>query len=400
MPTVLIIDDSRSVRSIVGDTLRELGFEITQAEDGEQGLALLSARKVDLILLDITMPVMDGPTMLKALRERGDHTPVIMLTGESKRSTIAGALRLGIEDYLLKPCKPDELKHKISRVMKLDATQSGASPVPAPVAPPPPAPAPVPVPAPVPAAGATAATAPARRRTDVLLVDDMENVHRKLREVLPDPLTLHGATDARDALARCQASVYRLVLLDLEIPEVDSLALLRQLRALQPDATFLALARRSAGDPSATVIAAGFAGHLFKPFDPEAIGALVVRMFEIHDLLEVEGDLIVVKKDDARDDRLDRHHARLRPAVEAVLADLAAACQDAVILDVRHLPLRAERTLRLIIDVDRDARRLGLGLRLVCAAELASLLRRVADTADVPVFDTVESARGSTRPVR
>jgi DNA-binding response OmpR family regulator len=115
MPIVLTVDDSNSIRSIVGKTLTGLGFDVEQAEDGEKALALLEETKVDLILLDVTMPVMDGPTMLKALRERGDKTPVIMLTSESKRSIVAGAMQQGIDDYMLKPFKPDELKAKVWR---------------------------------------------------------------------------------------------------------------------------------------------------------------------------------------------------------------------------------------------------------------------------------------------
>src|SRR5262249_39205128 len=94
MPRILTIDDSSTIRSIITKQMSELGFEVDHAEDGQQGLAKLEEVTVDLILLDVTMPVMDGPTMLAALRERGDRTPVIMLTSESKRSIVAGAIKL------------------------------------------------------------------------------------------------------------------------------------------------------------------------------------------------------------------------------------------------------------------------------------------------------------------
>ena len=75
MTRILTVDDSRAVRTIIGKTLRA-NFDILEAEDGEKGLAVLQEETVDLVLLDVTMPVMDGPEMLKRLRERGDQTPV------------------------------------------------------------------------------------------------------------------------------------------------------------------------------------------------------------------------------------------------------------------------------------------------------------------------------------
>ncbi|GEM_PF-2680848 len=88
MPSNLTVDDSSTIRSIINKTLGELGFEFEQAEDGQQGLAKLEELSVDLILLDVTMPVMDGPTMLEKLRGAGNRTPVVMLTSEAKRSII------------------------------------------------------------------------------------------------------------------------------------------------------------------------------------------------------------------------------------------------------------------------------------------------------------------------
>src|SRR6185295_117040 len=127
MPRILTIDDSSTIRSIITKQMSDLGFEVDQAEDGKQGLAKLEEIEVDLILLDVTMPVMDGPAMLSALRETGNRTPVIMLTSESKRSIVAGAVKLGIEDYILKPFKPDELRGKVMKALRLDSNGATAA---------------------------------------------------------------------------------------------------------------------------------------------------------------------------------------------------------------------------------------------------------------------------------
>ncbi len=118
MPAILTVDDSRAIRAIVAKQVKDLGFDVVEAEDGVQGLDVLGANQVDLVLLDVTMPNMDGPTMLQKLRESGNQVPVIMLTSEAKRSTVAGAMRLGISDYILKPFKPEELRAKVLSVLQ------------------------------------------------------------------------------------------------------------------------------------------------------------------------------------------------------------------------------------------------------------------------------------------
>src|SRR2546423_1007542 len=115
---VLTVDDSRAIRMIVSKVIAEMGFDIDEAEDGEQGLAKLEELDYDLIILDVTMPVLDGPGMLAKMRERGKNTPVLMLTSESKRSIVSELMKLKIEDYILKPFKNDELKAKIARILK------------------------------------------------------------------------------------------------------------------------------------------------------------------------------------------------------------------------------------------------------------------------------------------
>lgn len=120
MPAILTVDDSRAVRSIVGKQVKALGFELLEAEDGIQGLERLAQARVDLVLLDVTMPNMDGPTMLQKMRAAGDQTPVIMLTSESQRATVAAAMQAGISDYILKPFKAEELREKVLSVLECE----------------------------------------------------------------------------------------------------------------------------------------------------------------------------------------------------------------------------------------------------------------------------------------
>lgn len=247
MPKILTVDDSSTIRSIISKSLCELGFEIVHAEDGQQGLTMLAG--VDLILLDVTMPVMDGPTMLEKLRGAGNTTPVIMLTSETKRSIMTGALKLGVEDYILKPFKADELVAKVLKALKL------------------PMPRPTPVALAATAMSSATASPPAATSTDVLVIDDMEGVHKKLRSILPTTVTMKGCIDPREAVELCERGVFRAIVIDLVIPQVNSVTLMNQIRALQPHAVITALALRGANDVASEAKAQGFHDVMLKPFD-------------------------------------------------------------------------------------------------------------------------------------
>jgi len=129
MPTkILSVDDSKTIRMIVKRTFRNRQCVVYEADNGEEGLAAAGRERPDLILLDITMPVMDGVTMLSKLRENPDlkHIPVIMLTAESGRENVAYIARLGVRDYLVKPFKDDQLLEKAGRVVPLPALAPAA----------------------------------------------------------------------------------------------------------------------------------------------------------------------------------------------------------------------------------------------------------------------------------
>jgi len=122
MPTrILSVDDSRTIRLIVARAFKSYDVTIFESCNGEEGLTVAAREKPELILLDVTMPVMDGVTMLEQLK--GDpalkEIPVIMLTAESGRENIQMIARMGIRDYLTKPFREDLLVEKVGRVVAL-----------------------------------------------------------------------------------------------------------------------------------------------------------------------------------------------------------------------------------------------------------------------------------------
>ncbi len=384
MPRILTVDDSRPIRNMVMKQVAEMGFEVDEAEDGEQGLARLEEMLYDLVVLDVTMPVLDGPGMLAKMRELGNKTPVLMLTSESKRSIVADVMRLGIEDYILKPFKPEELKAKVQKVLKLGAlpTPVATSPASAPMSAPPPV-------------ERIEAPSAARQFVDLLVVDDMENVHKKLRTLLPAHVSLQGCSSAQAAFTQCRDRVFRVILIDTEIPDVNSAALMNQLRTLQGHAAFVALPLRSPTDLHKELTGQGFDDVLYKPFDRDSIDEFLLRYFDDQELVVAEENLVRIGAFTGKEDRMDKYFGRIAKLLGETVDKLAAACFDDMIVDIVKVPLKADKTPRLLIDLSKEARERGLELRVVASNEHKQLFSTFDETSKLPLFPTVDAARAA-----
>lgn len=118
---ILTVDDSKTIRMIVRRAFHAHDCVFCEAANGEEGLVAAAREKPDLIILDITMPIMDGITMLTKLRQDAQlrTTPVIMLTAESAQENVAHIAQIGISDYLVKPFRGEQLLEKAGRVIPL-----------------------------------------------------------------------------------------------------------------------------------------------------------------------------------------------------------------------------------------------------------------------------------------
>jgi len=123
-PKILTVDDSRIVRMLISRALQGYGCQIVEATNGEEGFAAALQESPDLILLDVTMPVMDGFELLSRLRSEPSlaKVPVIMLTAEASQESVARADGLGVSGYVAKPFTEEGLRARISQVISLTAT--------------------------------------------------------------------------------------------------------------------------------------------------------------------------------------------------------------------------------------------------------------------------------------
>jgi DNA-binding response OmpR family regulator len=117
---IMIVDDDSRMRLALGRLLEGAGFDpVDHAGDGQEALEriLSGIVHVDLIITDCRMPRLDGVAFVTALRGRGDHTPVIMISGEHEPHLIVKAIKAGVNNYVPKPIHPQTLFEKIWQTM-------------------------------------------------------------------------------------------------------------------------------------------------------------------------------------------------------------------------------------------------------------------------------------------
>ncbi|MCE5203955.1 MAG: response regulator [Coriobacteriales bacterium] len=116
---ILIADDNQQIRMLVSASLRSLGHELVVAVDGEEALEKAIAERPDLVLLDVTMPKLDGFEVLGFLRKRPETADlkVIMLTTAAQQTDKKRGAELGCDDYLVKPFEPGELREVVQAVL-------------------------------------------------------------------------------------------------------------------------------------------------------------------------------------------------------------------------------------------------------------------------------------------
>ena len=237
----LVVDDSKPSRSILARVLRDLRFDCTEATNGLEALAALSSMsRPDLVTINWHMPVMDGIELIRRLRALPDHRglKLLMVSTENDKDLVAAALAAGADDYLAKPFTPEALARKLVALGVCTAAE--------------------------------AAAAGTRGPIRVLVVDDSATIRSVLSATLgadPDLKVVGTAINGQVAIASIAASPPDIVLLDVEMPVLDGISTLREIRRMHPKLPVLMFSSLTERGSKATLDAllAGANDYVAKP---------------------------------------------------------------------------------------------------------------------------------------
>ncbi len=117
MEKILIVDDSRTSRRIMRNLLLEEGYEVVEAENGEEGVQKYKEETPSAVTMDITMPIKDGLEALKEIREYDSEAKVIMVTAAGQESKVMEAVKLGAAEFVTKPFEKEKIVETVRKVV-------------------------------------------------------------------------------------------------------------------------------------------------------------------------------------------------------------------------------------------------------------------------------------------
>jgi two-component system sensor histidine kinase/response regulator len=290
----LVVDDLAAMRQVATSQLRALGVgKIHHASNGMEALQLLIRQRVDLILCDWHMPVMDGLALLDEMRKdsRLSEIPLVLVTAEVARDKVQHAVKQGVSDLLVKPYTAKRLEDKVLGALRRASAQTVTSV------------------AQVSQEGPVAAQKPT-----ILVVDDAPENLRLIAHLFEDQYRVRVADNGKKALAICTADVPPdLVLLDVMMPDMDGFEVARQMRQ-HPNSEMIPVifvtalsddqARRRGYD-------LGAVDFVSKPLDPDILRIRVgnfIRYVEMHKQRQHEYDTMLA-------------HARMWKDIERLLRE-------------------------------------------------------------------------------
>nr|WP_297350943.1 response regulator [uncultured Caldimonas sp.] len=117
--TIMIVDDSSSLRQVVGIALKSAGYEVIEAADGKAALGKLTGQKINLIISDVNMPNLDGISLVRAVKQMPAYkfTPIVMLTTENQDSKKREGQEAGAKAWVVKPFKPEQLLAAVQKLV-------------------------------------------------------------------------------------------------------------------------------------------------------------------------------------------------------------------------------------------------------------------------------------------
>jgi len=366
---ILTVDDSKTVRIIVRKAFKAFDCDIFESANGVEGLAVAGKETPDVILLDVTMPVMDGVEMLTKLKADPQlkGIPVVMLTAEGGRDNVLKVAKIGVRDYIVKPFKEDVLIEKIGRIIDLKPlSESGAKPK------------------------------SILDSCEVLIVEDKPVIIEQIKDGLKHtPWRLTGVGTVGEATEACARQIPDIVLISLSLPDDGAFKLFRNLRAnLKTKYTpIFALVVKTEAAAQQQAQQTGFSAIATKPLeipDLEAKMAKAMNLDTSPRYFTIEKGLFLMRlPENCSPIAVNEMTNYLKPKLaEAVDAGVSRAIIDAH--EVKGLNMTI---IKLLFQTMQTCRELAMQFSLVGNPQIVAECKGFEDTRNWSFFESMNDAR-------
>ena len=368
---ILTVDDSKTVRIIVRKAFKSFDCEICEAGNGVEGLAVAAKEMPDLILLDVTMPVMDGVEMLTKLKADPQlkGIPVMMLTAEGGREHVLKIAKIGVRDYIVKPFKEEVLIEKAGRIIDLKPLSEGP-------------------------AKTTSIFDPA----EILVVEDKPAIIQQVQEGLKHtPWKVNGVSTQGEAIDFCTKTPPDLILISLSLPEDAAFTLFRLIRAnVKTKYTpIFALVVKTETGQQQQAQQVGFTSIITKPID---LGDLETKMAKAMNLdtsqryFAIESECMIMRlPENCSPAVLAEAATYLKPK----FAEAVDAGHNKVVIDIFPVKSLHMGVIKLLMQAMQTCRELAMQFTLVGNAQIIAECKGFEDTRNWGFHATLDEAKAS-----
>lgn len=368
---VLTVDDSKTVRIIVKKAFKSYDCEILEAGNGVEGLAVAGKERPDVILLDITMPVMDGVEMLTKIKSDPElkGIPIIMLTAEGGRDNVLKIAKIGVRDYIVKPFKEDLLLEKVGRIIDLKPIAEG----------------------------------PVKTKSildpcTILVVEDKPTIVQQIQEGLKHtPWKIHGMSSTGEAIDFCSKNTPDLIMLSLSLPEEAGFTLFRLIRASVKTkyTPIFGLVVKTDINVQQNAQQVGFSAIITKPIDLAELESKIAKAMNLDTskrYFDTQGDCLMMKlPENCTAIVVNEVTNYLKPKVsEAVDSGISKT-----IIDLKEVKSLNMNVIKLLLTTMQTCRELAIQFALVGNDAVSSECKSFEDTRNWTFYTSIDDAKAS-----
>lgn len=366
---ILSVDDSKMIHTVIAKAFKNYNVEIFFASNGVEGLAVATREKPDIIILDVTMPVMDGVETLSKLKSDPSlkDIPVIMLTAEAGKENVIKIAKIGIRDYIIKPFTEQLVVERVGRVIDLQPKGSESTQI-------------------------KSLDDPA----NVLVVEDKPAIIEQIKQgaSVDTQWKITGVSQCGEAIDLTSRTIPDLILVSLSLPDKAAFNFFQMLRAnaRTKSVPIFGLSVKTATDEQTQAQNIGFTGIITKPLD---VADMMFRLTRAMNLdtssryFTIEGDVEYVKIPDKPSTVMANEFSSY---IKPKISEMVDSGLSKLIIDANGVDKIDMTIIKLMLQVVSAANELGIRFQVVGTEDFKAQAKTFEDTKDLVVHSDRESA--------